>query len=108
MICKFCGNTMYQAGSPGMFGCTICSVVVRHNTSDPDKKIQEEIYVRVYNNHEYHLIIDYGVGNSVLYEWNDGDPKRMHNRKELIAIDHLINVTPQTVDNKIKTYLLFL
>jgi len=108
MICKYCGNTMYQTNTPGMFGCTGCSVVMRHNTSDPDKKIQEEIYVRIINEHEYHLIIDYGMGKSLLYEWNDGDIRRMHSRKELIATDQCLQCTPQTVDNKIKTYLLFL
>lgn len=105
MICKYCGNTMYQTNTPGMFGCTGCSVVMRHNTSDPDKKIQEEIYVRIINEHEYHLIIDYGVRKSLLYEY------RSHNNRvnqELLKTDTIIQVTPQTVDNKIKTYLLFL
>lgn len=105
MICKYCGNTMYQTNTPGMFGCTTCSVVIRYNTSDPDKKIQEEIYVRIINNHEYHLIIDYGVSKSLFYEY------RSHNNRvnqELLKTDTIIQVTPQTVDNKIKTYLLFL
>lgn len=96
---------MYQTNTPGMFGCTGCSVVMRHNTSDPDKKIQEEIYVRIINEHEYHLIIDYGVRKSLLYEY------RSHNNRvnqELLKTDTIIQVTPQTVDNKIKTYLLFL
>ena len=99
---------MYQAAGPGMFGCATCSVVVRHNTSDPDKKIQEEIYVRIINDHEYHLFIDYGLSKSTLYEWIGGDPNKQNQRKVLIVTDSIITCTPQTVNNKIKTYLLFL
>jgi hypothetical protein len=99
---------MFSHGGPGMFACTKCSVVVRHNTSDPDKKIQEEIYVRIINDHEYHLIIDYGTSKCTLYEWLGGDPTRRSQRKVLIATDNMITCSPQTVDNKIKTYLLFL
>ena len=99
---------MYPHGGPGMSYCHGCSVINRYNTSDEAQTIQEEIYVRIINEREYHLIIDYGLNKCLLYEYICADPTRWSNRKELLATDHIIQCTPQTVENKIKTYLLFL
>jgi len=92
---------MQRHGDPGWHICIKCQMVNRHNAPDPTQTIQEELYVRHFNGREYRLIIDYGANKCLLYEWSPG-------RKDLLNIDHMINVTPSTVDNKIKTYLLFL
>lgn len=105
MICKYCNNEMRRNGDPGWHYCQTCNYNCRHNTHDPTLTIQEEIYVRIFNDREYHLFIDYGMNKCRLYEWP------LQNRafnKDLLVIDHMIQVTPQTVENKIKTYLLFL
>jgi hypothetical protein len=105
MICKYCNKEMRRHGDPGWHHCQTCNYNNRYNTSDPTLTIQEEIYVRTYNDHEYHLFIDYGMNKCRLYEY------RTHSNKvnqDLLVIDHMIYVTPQTVENKIKTYLLFL
>ena len=105
MICKYCNNEMQRHREPGWHNCRSCNYDNRYNGSDPTQTIKEEVYVRIFNDNEYHLIIDYGMNKCLLYEY------RLHNRKlnqELLKIDHLISVTPQMVDTKIKTYLLFL
>jgi hypothetical protein len=101
MICQYCNKEMYRHGDPGWHHCQSCNYNNRYNTGDPALTIQEEVYVRHYNDREYHLFIDYGMNKCRLYEY----PPR---GKDLLIIDHMIHVTPQTVENKIKTYLLFL
>lgn len=92
-------------GDPGWHICMACKYSNRYNTSDPALTIQEEVYVRIYNDHEYHLLIDYGTNKCRLYEYRISFNK---SNKDLLVVDHMIQVTPQTVENKIKTYLLFL
>ena len=102
MNCKYCQNEIRPHGQvTGMHICMECNVILRHNPGDPEKKVQDEIYVRHFNDREYHLFIDHAKNQCLLYEWYRG-------QKVLLRIDHMITVSPQTVDNKIKTYLLFI
>jgi len=108
MKCKYCDGTMMRHGDPGWHVCMTCKYSNRHNNSDPNQTIQEEIYVRIYNDKEYHLFIDYGMNKCRLYQYPNFGPGIGSPTKDLLVIDHMITVNPTTVEDKIKTYLLFL
>jgi hypothetical protein len=100
---------MCRHGDPGWHHCMDCNYNNRFNTSDPTETIQDEVWVRTFNDREYHLFIDYAKDECRLYEYfTSVNPARNLCTKDLLVVDHMITINPQTIDNKIKTYLLFL
>ncbi len=99
-ICRFCQKEKIKI-LPSLYRCVPCGMTSLYNLNTLD--LVDEIYVRYINDIEYHLIIGYSQEKCKLYAYH---PNTKH--KYIIDIDHTIVTTPDTIVNKIKTYLLFL